>query len=88
MSWNEIVITNSDVGNMSATALMNKFSNLYIAAGIPDGVEVYHGQNSNGGHVFCFSPKASEISQGVLASLSSQVLTETPNLTTFKKIRL
>lgn len=88
MSWHQVIIRNSDVADLSATALMNGFMASYHKAGCPDGVKVYHGRNDVGDHIYFFSPAASAAALNVLGEFSATACSEPQRLAALRKIKL
>ena len=88
MSWYQVLIRNSDVAQVSAAALMNQFLTAYSAAGIPDGVLVYHARNAQGDHIYYFSPQASSVATKLLNQFHATVCAVEPDLSSSQKVAL
>lgn len=83
--WHKVEFTNLDMPEVFASGLMNSFAKAYRNAGCPDGVEVFHGRDTEN-EIFYFSPAASAIAPKELRD--STACPEPPSLTGFKKVRL
>jgi len=88
MSWHSVLIQNSDVAELSAGALVDKFATLYREADLQKGVEVYHSMNDQGDHAYCFSPEASLIAPDLLADYKAITHIEAPDLQSYRRIEL
>jgi hypothetical protein len=88
MQWTKVSIKESDVAEMSVTALMEQFSKAFRDAGAPTDVNVYHLRIPSVGHAYYFSPRASEIGKGVLAKFETVALSDQPNLRELDPITL
>jgi hypothetical protein len=88
MSWHCVVIQNSDVAHLSASSLMDQFAAAYRAAEVQKDASVYHGQTTQGDHVYYFSPVASSVAKDVLREFGATPCSEELNLNGFKKIAI
>ena len=88
MSWHQVLIRANDVAQLSATALIEQFQSAYRAAGAPDGVLVYHAQNTQGDHVYYFSPQASSVATKLLSQFHATVCAIEPDLSGSRKVVL
>jgi hypothetical protein len=70
-SWHRVLIPASDVAKLGAGGLMDNFEKAYRAAGVRQGVAVYHNE-IDGAHVFFFSPQASAVAAHVLQQFGAR----------------
>ena len=74
----------------SATTLMIYFGAAYQAAlssgSVPEDVRVYHGRSVAGGHIYYFSPGASDLAQELLQEWDAVACSEDPDLTNFTPV--
>lgn len=88
-----LTIRNSDHRLLASTAgaLMHTFSKAKVAAGFPDGAEVFSnnvsGQDRATECIFFFSPKAVEIAKDVLHEFSPERCQQ-PDIAALRKVRL
>jgi hypothetical protein len=88
MSWHQVLIGNSDVVNLSATALIDQFVTAYRTAGAPEGVSVYHARNTQGDHIYYFSPQASSIATNLFSQFHATACAVEPDVSLSRKIVL
>ena len=74
-------------GRSSAGELMTGFVAAWRDAGIPEGLEVWHQQASDGRHVFYFSSDAARLVTDLLNGLRVIPYKERPMLDGFTKIK-
>ncbi len=86
MLWHKVSIPASDVANMSARGLIEKFGVAYRAAYVPKGVSIFHQITDEGGHTYYFSPVASSIAYDLLKTFRASECLDPPNLTGMRKV--
>ena len=67
--------------------LIDNFENAYRAAGVPQGVEVYHNE-IDGAHVFFFSPQASALAMHVLQQFGARRCIGKPDVSGCRRIQV
>ncbi len=89
MPWYRVEIPESDVAADSATALMENFAIAYRGAlsfGEPANVSVHY--RAEGGHVYYFSPGASQLTPELLRQFNATACATDPDLSHFEEIRI
>ena len=84
-SWHRVLIPASDVAKLGAGGLMDNFEKAYRAAGVPEGVEVYHNE-IDGAQVFFFSPKASAVAAHVLEQFGARRCIGEPDVSGCRRV--
>jgi hypothetical protein len=87
LSWYRVLIPASDVAKLGAGGLMDNFEKAYRAAGVPQGVEVYHNE-IDGAHVFFFSPQASAVAAHVLQQFGARRCTGEPDVSGCRRVEI
>jgi hypothetical protein len=85
--WHRVLIPASDVAKLGAGGLMDNFEKAYRAAGVPQGVEVYHNE-IDGAHVFFFSPQASAVAAHVLEQFGARRCTGAPDVSGCRRVQI
>ena len=82
--WYQVEIAESYVADNSASALMDAFGAAYqyaLSSGpVSEDVRVYHGKSVEGGHIYYFSPGASDLAQELLQQWNAVACSEEPDL--------
>ncbi len=89
MPWYRVEIPESDVASDSATALMEKFAEVYLTelfSEPPTGISVHH--RAEDGHVYYFSPGASKLASELLREWNATACATDPDLSHFEEIRI
>ncbi len=90
MPWYQVEIEANDVADDSATTLMIYFDVAYQAAlssgSVPKDVRVYHDRSVAGGHIYYFSPGASDLAQELLQEWDAVACSKDPDLTNFTRV--
>ncbi len=88
MSWHQVKIPENDVEDYSGKALMKKFGKACgdSRSSASSDVSVHH--RKAGGHVYYFSPAASNLAPEVLREFNATVCSEEPDLSDYVKIRI
>ncbi len=89
MPWYRVEIPESDVASDSATALMEKFAEVYLTelfSEPPTGISVHH--RAEDGHVYYFSPGASKLAPELLREWNATACATDPDLGDFEEIRI
>jgi len=89
MPWYRVEIPESDVASDSATALMEKFAEVYLTelfSEPPTGISVHY--RAEDGHVYYFSPGASKLAPELLREWSATACATDPDLSDFEEIRI
>ena len=87
LTWHRVLIPASDVAKLGAGGLMDNFEKAYRAAGLPEGVEVYHNE-IDGAHVFFFSPKASAVAAHVLEQFGARRCIGEPDVSGCRRVEV
>lgn len=90
--WQRVIISSSDAMCLAATAreLMKNYSEAWIAAGFPDGAQVFSnntGQDNATDRIYFFSPKATEIARDVLRKFRPEPCQQ-PDVGTLRKLKV
>ncbi len=89
MPWHRVEIPESDVASDSATALMEKFAEVYLTelfSEPPTGISVHH--RAEDGHIYYFSPGASKLVPELLREFNATACATDPDLSDFEEIRI
>ena len=90
MPWYRVEIPESDVAADSATALMENFAITYRGefsfGPEPSDVSVHH--REEGGHIYYFSPGASQLTPELLRQFNATACATDPDLSDFVEIRI
>jgi hypothetical protein len=86
MTWQCVVVRDSDVAGDEASALIHAFASNYRRAGVPAGAKVYKGQSEAGDRLFYFSPEASALAKETLRKFEAAPCVALPNLSVLKQI--
>ena len=89
MPWYRVEIPESDVASDSATALMEKFAEVYLTelfSEPPTDVSVHH--RAEDGHIYYFSPGASKLAPELLREWNATACATEPDLSDFEGIRI
>src|SRR5271155_5736132 len=87
LSWHRVLISASDLARLGAGGLMDNFEKAYRAAGVPQGVEVYHNE-IDGAHVFFFAPKASAVAAHVLEQFGARRCIGEPDVSGCRRVQV
>jgi transcriptional regulator with XRE-family HTH domain len=87
--WHQVTIdSGEDIRDIEARELMNKFASRFIQSGIPNNVEVFHDKNADGGHIYYFSPMASEIAKDLLALFHASPCASQSDSSSARKVKI
>ena len=87
LSWHRVLIPATDTAKLGAGGLMDHFTKAYRAAGMAQGVEVYHNE-IDGAHVFFFSPQASAVAASVLEQFGARRCIEEPDVSGCRRVEV
>jgi hypothetical protein len=79
MSWQKVVIPDSETAKHAATGLIAQFGTAYRKAGVPPGVSVYRDRNATD-YVYYFSPNACAVAEDLLRAFDAMRCPHIPNL--------
>ncbi len=78
-AWHLVVVRRRerDIEDLEAKAFIEQFMRLLLASGAPDEAKVFR-VNSDGGHAYLLSPRASEIARRILQAYGASALDSAP----------